>query len=55
MEFPLFSEMIAIGLVLMYLGAISCAVEAILKGRTPQGAIAWTISLLTFPLLNDWC
>ena len=52
MEFPLFSEMIAIGLVLMYLGAISCAVEAILKGRTPQGAIAWTISLLTFPVFT---
>lgn len=52
MEITLLGELIAIGLVLMYLGAIACAVEVILKGRTPQGAIAWAISLLTFPMLT---
>lgn len=52
METSLLAELIAIGLVLMYLGAIACAVEVILKGRTPQGAIAWTISLLTFPMVT---
>ncbi|RLQ23777.1 cardiolipin synthase [Seongchinamella sediminis] len=52
MEIPLLGELIAAGLVLLYLGAIACAVEAILKGRTPQGAIAWALSLLTFPMLT---
>jgi hypothetical protein len=27
------------------------AIRAILKTRTPQGAIAWTMALVTFPLL----
>lgn len=36
---------------LLYVMAIAFALEAILKTRTSQGAIAWAISLLTFPLL----
>ncbi|TDG15034.1 cardiolipin synthase [Seongchinamella unica] len=52
MDIPLLGELIAIALVLLYLGAIACALEVILKGRTPQGAIAWAISLLTFPVLT---
>lgn len=52
METSLLGELIAVGLVLMYVGAIACAVEVILKGQTPQGAIAWAISLLTFPLVT---
>jgi cardiolipin synthase len=52
MDIPLLGEMIAAGLLLLYIGAIACALEAILKGRTPQGAIAWAISLLTFPVVT---
>lgn len=43
------STAIGIGLTLFYAGAIAAATEAILQARTPQGAIAWTISLLSFP------
>ena len=52
MDFPMLTEMITIGLMLMYISALVCAVEVILNGRTSQGAIAWTISLLTFPMLT---
>jgi cardiolipin synthase A/B len=46
------AEIIAAGLVLVYLAAIYSAGEAILQARTSQGAIAWTISLLTFPVVS---
>lgn len=36
---------------LFYLLAVVSAVEAVLKARTAQGAIAWIISLLTFPFV----
>ena len=52
MDFTLLAQMVTIGLMLMYISALACAVEVILKGRTSQGAIAWTISLLTFPMLS---
>ena len=52
MDIPLYAEIFAIVLVLFYVLAIVSAVEAILKARTAQGAIAWTISLFTFPLLT---
>jgi cardiolipin synthase len=42
-------EVLAVLLALLYFFAISCALEAIMKARTAQGAIAWTISLITFP------
>ena len=50
MDFELITRIIGIGLLVMYLAAIVSALEAILKARTSQGAIAWTISLLTFPI-----
>ncbi|NND66943.1 MAG: cardiolipin synthase, partial [Halioglobus sp.] len=38
--------------VLAYVLGVASAFEALLKARTPQGAIAWTISLLALPLLT---
>ena len=52
MDIPLYAEIAAVVLVLVYVMAIVSALEAILKARTAQGAVAWTISLLTFPLLT---
>lgn len=52
METSLLSEIIALLLALIYLAAIFSAVEAILEARTSQGAIAWAISLITFPFLT---
>ena len=52
MELPLYAEIAAVVLVLFYIMAIVSAVEAILTTRTSQGAVAWTISLLTFPLIT---
>ena len=40
----------AIVLVFYVLGVVS-AVHAIMATRTPQGAIAWSVSLITFPLI----
>ena len=48
----LHAEIAAVLFVLLYVMAIVSALEAILNTRTAQGAIAWTISLLTFPLLT---
>jgi len=39
----------AFALVLLYVTAVICIFEAILKARTAQGAIAWVLSLITFP------
>ncbi|MFT7286067.1 MAG: cardiolipin synthase [Halieaceae bacterium] len=44
--------MLALVLILVYLLAFISAVEAILKARTAQGAIAWVVSLLTLPYLT---
>ena len=52
MDASLYAEIFAVVLVLFYVMAIVSALEAILKARTAQGAVAWTISLLTFPLLT---
>lgn len=41
----------AVALVLVYVLAIVSAIEAILRGRTSQGAIAWVIGLIAFPYL----
>ena len=49
MKIPLYADIAAVTLVLFYVMAIVSALEAILKARTAQGAVAWTISLLTFP------
>ncbi|MCB1675365.1 MAG: cardiolipin synthase [Halioglobus sp.] len=52
MESTLYAEIIAVVVVLFYVLAIASAVEAILKTRTAPGAVAWTLSLLAFPLLS---
>ncbi|MEM1188667.1 MAG: cardiolipin synthase [Pseudomonadota bacterium] len=46
------TEWLAIVLALFYFLALGSAVEAILKARTAQGAIAWVVSLLTLPYLT---
>ena len=43
---------IAVALVLVYVMAIVSALEVIIKARTAQGAVAWTISLLTLPYIT---
>ena len=52
MESSLLTQIIAIAVALLYLAAIVSAIEAILESRTSQGAIAWAISLFTFPVLT---
>lgn len=52
MEGSLLAEVIAIIVAVLYLAAFASAVEAILESRTSQGAIAWAISLITFPFLT---
>ncbi len=48
-EVELYAALAAITAVFFYIMAVVSAVEAILKARTAQGAIAWVISLFTFP------
>ena len=50
-DIELYAELAAVAVVLFYVLAIFSAVEAVLKTRTAQGAIAWIISLLTFPFV----
>jgi cardiolipin synthase len=45
-------ELIAVVVLLFYLLAIGSAVEAVLRVRTAQGAIAWVVSLLTLPYVT---
>ncbi len=35
----------------LYIGAVAMALDAVMKNRTAQGAIAWAVSLIAFPLL----
>jgi len=49
MQITLNPELIAGLVALLYLAAIASAVEAIMKARTAQGAIAWVVSLLSLP------
>ena len=51
MDLQLLTTLLAVALVLVYVIAIVSALEAILNARTSQGAVAWTISLLTLPYL----
>ncbi|HEX5818738.1 MAG TPA: cardiolipin synthase [Gemmatimonadales bacterium] len=41
--------LLTIALVLLHLTGLACALVAIMQTRTPQGAIAWSVSLITFP------
>ncbi len=52
MDPQLIPTFIVVAVVLVYVIAIASAMEAILKARTSQGAIAWTISLLTLPYIT---
>ena len=52
MDAPLITTLIAVALVLVYVMAIVSALEAIMQARTSQGAVAWTISLLTLPYIT---
>jgi cardiolipin synthase len=55
MELKLYTEAIALAAVLFYLLSIYFALEAIIKTRTSQGAIAWAISLLSIPFIALPC
>lgn len=46
-----YTELIAVVVVMIYITAIFSAIEAVMTVRTAQGAIAWSISLLTLPYL----
>ena len=50
-ELP-YAELIAAVVAMVYAIAIFSAVEAVMTVRTAQGAIAWSISLLTLPYLT---
>jgi cardiolipin synthase len=39
-------------IILSYLAGVICAAMAILRSRTPQGATAWVMSLLSFPFIS---
>ena len=47
-----YAEFIAVAVVLFYIMAIVSALEAIINARTAQGAVAWTVSLLTLPYIT---
>ncbi|MEM1404470.1 MAG: cardiolipin synthase [Pseudomonadota bacterium] len=49
MQLTFSPEILAVVVIIFYVVAIGSAVEAILRARTAQGAIAWTVSLLTLP------
>ena len=51
MDIQLITEVIAVTVVLLHMLGIAFALESVLTVRTAQGAIAWVISLLTFPYL----
>jgi cardiolipin synthase len=45
-------ELIAAVITLLYLCGILAAIDALLTARTPQGAIAWSLFLIMFPVLG---
>jgi len=52
LEFPSYLPLLVAGLYLLIeLAAIAAAIEAIMRARTPQGAIAWSLFLVMFPLV----
>ncbi|MEO5668780.1 MAG: PLDc N-terminal domain-containing protein, partial [Bdellovibrionota bacterium] len=42
-------------LIVFYPIAFLCAGRAIMRSRTPQGATAWTVALLSFPIISVPC
>lgn len=55
MELSLYTEVLAVVAALLYILSIAFALEAIMKARTSQGAIAWTISLFAIPFIALPC
>ncbi|MEZ5573973.1 MAG: cardiolipin synthase [Halioglobus sp.] len=51
MDPKLYAQIITVGAASLYVLAIAFALEAMLKTRTAQGAIAWVISLVTIPVV----
>ncbi len=52
LESPSYLPLLVAGVYLLIeLAAIAAAVEAIMRARTPQGAIAWSLFLIIFPLV----
>jgi cardiolipin synthase len=45
----LYAWLAAFAVVLLYITAVICIFEALLKSRTAQGSIAWVLSLITLP------
>jgi len=45
------AKMIAFIVTIFYIGGILAAVEAVMTTRTAQGAVAWSVSLVTFPFV----
>jgi Phospholipase_D-nuclease N-terminal len=43
---------IPIVVALLYAVGLVCAVEAVVSARTPQGSVAWALSLVTFPFVS---
>jgi cardiolipin synthase len=43
---------IPIAVVLLHVAGLACAVEAVVSARTPQGSLAWALSLVTFPYVS---
>ena len=43
--------MIATVVTIFYIGGILAAIEAVMMARTSQGAVAWSISLVSFPFV----
>ena len=51
-EIPSYLPVLLAGLyLLLELAAIAAAIEAVMRARTPQGAVAWSLFLIMFPLL----
>ena len=44
--------LIPILLTLLYLAGFACAIHAVYNARTPQGSIAWAVSLITLPFFS---
>jgi len=45
------SKMIALVVAIFYAGGIIASVHAVMTTRTAQGAVAWSVSLVTFPFI----
>ena len=48
---PKKKRMIAAIVALFYVLGIVSAIDAIMSARTPQGAVAWSVALVSFPFV----